>query len=627
MISATRSPCRRRSRGAEMPRWAPLALAAALWPGAASAQQAKEPEPPPPPPQYQVDFRADRVDIEPDSSELQLSGNVVVTVARYRIVSDKLSLSRGPRGLEVEGEGEIALCPCEDAPLTLGFQAVTVAPPTDVLLAQPTVRVGGVPLLWLPYLWLRARHLLGFIPPWLEWRGEDGLLIGAGVHLPTGGRSYRGRAAAFDLRAAGYVQGGARVDALLDTSAQRTRVVWDHLEKSALRVESLGAAIGEEASAAWVADLSRGPRGQRYPSSLDQAARRYDRVALSVGQAGDVIGGVGLRAIDRRAGDLDSLGSVGPHLHLGAGTELGSGAALDAALDVGSLRSTTQSRSDATLAVDLELQAPTGALALGGALRQRLRAGARGNDSRAALEQGWFPHASLPLQRDYGGVRHLLEPIVNGAHVLSLGSERLPGFEDAWPGEEPRAAERGQEVWALGAGLKNGLGSSRRAVTLLAMAGLVGADELAPGVAAELASDLGYLGASLQASARDEQASGLGRLRFGALDGLRVVARGEASTEGGGGAAQWLLPDNWDSPAPVLGERGVSLGGELAIPWTSWLTSEFSGDYDPEAERLLAVSSSLGYRHTCGCVSATAWAGHRVGREGFDAWLGIDLLP
>ncbi|HVJ19760.1 MAG TPA: hypothetical protein VM686_30295, partial [Polyangiaceae bacterium] len=331
-----------------------IAFAVALAPGAVRAQQQKEPEKPPPP-QYQVDFRADRVDIEPDSSELQLSGNVVVTVARYRIESQKLSLSRGPRGLEVDGAGEVALCPCEDAPVTLGFQAATVAPPTDVLLAQPTVRVGGVPLLWLPYLWLRARDRVGLIPPWLEWRGDDGLLIGAGAHLPTGGKSYRWRAAALDLRAAGYIQGGARVDGLLDTASSRTRVVWDHLDQSALRLEALGSKdIGDGAALTWVADANRGARGRRYPSSLDQAARRYDRLLIGVGHAGDVIAGVGLRATDERAGPIDSLGSVGPRLHFGAGGELARGAAADAAVELTSARSALGSQSEATLDLGLD---------------------------------------------------------------------------------------------------------------------------------------------------------------------------------------------------------------------------------------------------------------------------------
>ena len=71
-----------------------------------------------------MDFRADRVEVEPETFELELHGNVVVKVARYRIKSEELSLSRGPRGLEVDGEGEVALCPCAEAPITLGFQSV-----------------------------------------------------------------------------------------------------------------------------------------------------------------------------------------------------------------------------------------------------------------------------------------------------------------------------------------------------------------------------------------------------------------------------------------------------------------------------------------------------------------------
>ncbi len=53
---------------------------------------------PPPAPEYRVDFRADRVEVEPETFELELHGNVVVKVARYRIKSEELSLSRGPRG-------------------------------------------------------------------------------------------------------------------------------------------------------------------------------------------------------------------------------------------------------------------------------------------------------------------------------------------------------------------------------------------------------------------------------------------------------------------------------------------------------------------------------------------------
>jgi hypothetical protein len=225
------------------------------------------------------------------------------------------------------------------------------------------------------------------------------------------------------------------------------------------------------------------------------------------------------------------------------------------------------------------------------------------------------------------GTRHVVEPLLAGAHVVSVGGEPVAGLEEPWPGQAARVSSRGQQVAAGGIGLRNTLGAARRGVSLLGVAGLVGADSAEPAAALELSSDLGAFGLALEGTAEGERAAGVGSLRLGEVDGLNLSGHAEASTEGGAGAAQWLLPDNWQSPAPLLAEGGVSVGGGVAVPWTKSLRSELLGDYDVGAERLLAVRSTLGYWHPCGCISALAWAGQRVGRAGFDAWLGVDLLP
>ncbi len=602
-------------------------LVAALLPLNAGAQKAAETAPAPPP-EYQVNFRADRVDIEAESAELRLSGRVVVTVSRYRIESEKLSLARGPRGLEVRGSGEVALCPCEDAPITLGFQAATVAPPTDVLLEQPTVRVGGVPVFWLPYLWLRARDRLGLLPPWVEWRGEDGLLVGGGAHLPLGGRSYRQRASALDLRAASYLEGGVRVDALVDASASRTRVVWDHLEQTALRVESSGSsAIGDAAHAAWSADALRGARARRDPSSLDQSARRYDRAALTVAHAGALSAGLGVQATDTRGGELDDVGVAGPRLHLGGGGELGAGSFADAGLDVTSLRLPAGHRSDVRGELELEFEAPAAPLAIGADVRQRVLFRARDGGGESALEHGLFPRVSLPLVRRFGELSHYVEPVLSGGHLLAERSApSLPGSE-RWPGQSSLLGGRGQQLWVAGAGLGNAFGSARRSLSLFVGGGFVGSDELKPGVGAELSSDFDWLGLSVRGATYDDRAMSVARARLGRSDGLHLGARADASTAGGSAEAQWLLPDAWESSSAWLLERGLSVGGDAGVPWTSWLSSQVGADYDATSARLLGVDSSLAYSHPCGCLSATAWAGHRLGRGGFDAWLSVDLLP
>jgi hypothetical protein len=123
--------------------------------------------------EHTVDFRADRVEIAPDAGSLALSGSVVVRLARFRLTSEAVKLSRSPRGVHVEGKGELGLCACAKPPVTFGFQGADLAPPTDVLLQGATLRVASVPVFWSPYLWLRAPERTGVLPPSLAYRGED----------------------------------------------------------------------------------------------------------------------------------------------------------------------------------------------------------------------------------------------------------------------------------------------------------------------------------------------------------------------------------------------------------------------------------------------------------------------
>jgi hypothetical protein len=583
---------------------------------------------PPPAPEYRVDFRADRVEVEPETFELELHGNVIVKVARYRIKSEELSLSRGPRGLEVDGEGEVALCPCAGAPVTLGFQSLTVAPPTDVLLESPTVRLGGVPVLWLPFLWLRAKDRLGLLPPWVEWRGEDGLLVGAGAHVPFEGRSARGRVSALDLRAGGYFEGGARVDASLDLATSRTRVVWDKLDGAALRIDSAGQkTLTDGPVIAWYGDTLRGDRARRYPSSLDQASRRYDRLGLSVASADRLVYGAGFGSTAARGSDFDDFGAVGPGLHFGGGGPLGSDSSADVAFDVSTLRTDSGAESQLGAEALFELETPAAPFSVGATLRQRALVSTTEAASGSVLTSGLFPRVSLPLMRRYEPFTHVIEPEIAAAQIVSVTSG-APSL--AASPELPGASTRGDDglsLWVARAGVENTLGGLDNAVSLLLTGGLVGGDDAEPAGAMQLRSDLGPLGLSLQGTVEEDGATGIGRARVGKREGLHVGAHGEARTESSSAAAQWLLPDAWDSPAPFLARSGVSAGGDLAVPVGEAWEGQVGGDFDVSTSDLLAVYGSIAFHHPCGCLGATAWAGHRRGRDGFDAWLSVDLLP
>src|SRR6188768_885636 len=188
--------------------------------------------------EFRVDFSARHLAVDAELGELSLSGDVEVTVGRYRLGGERVRLKRGPRGIGVEGGGDIAFCSCPNPPVTLGYSSVTIAPPSDVLIKHAVLRAGGVPIFWLPYLWLRSPDRLGLIFPSVEWRGEDGLLLGSGVHVPFDSNQGRPAARALDIGAFGYVNGGARVEARLFTPQSTSFVRWDYTDGSALSIDA-----------------------------------------------------------------------------------------------------------------------------------------------------------------------------------------------------------------------------------------------------------------------------------------------------------------------------------------------------------------------------------------------------
>ena len=50
-------------------------------------------------------------------------------------------------------------------------------------------------------------------------------------------------------------------------------------------------------------------------------------------------------------------------------------------------------------------------------------------------------------------------------------------------------------------------------------------------------------------------------------------------------------------------------------------------DVDLDAHSLLAVRGLARYRHPCGCFGLGVVAAHRVGRDGVDVTLSVDVTP
>jgi hypothetical protein len=103
---------------------------------------------------------------------------------------------------------------------------------------------------------------------------------------------------------------------------------------------------------------------------------------------------------------------------------------------------------------------------------------------------------------------------------------------------------------------------------------------------------------------------GAGRRGFNPL-AARALATGTAAEPSGG----WLATEGWTGGAEVAARLARSVGARI------------SADEDLTTRTLLQVRGSLGYAHPCRCIAIDGFVGKRLGREGVDVWVSIDLAP
>jgi hypothetical protein len=573
--------------------------------------------------EFRVDFSARHLEVDADLGELSLSGDAEVTVGRYRLGGDRVRLKRGPRGIGVEGGGDIAFCSCDDPPVTLGYSSVTIAPPSDVLIQNAVLRTGGVPLFWLPYLWLRSPDRVGLIFPSAEWRGDDGLLLGSGVHVPFDSNQGRPALRALDVSGFGYTKGGARVEARLLTPQSTSQLRWDYRDGTALGVDA-HAAVSGRAAAIWAydADASLGARGRTALSSLEAAARRYDHARFGVASTGNALFALGAAADAPRGAWLDDPLSMGPFALLSTGGALGDRSSFG--LDLGAATTVVAGagRRDNQKTRGLERGSIESAQAAGPTL---LRAGAFEQAEllsdpvqalskvRAGVGLAW----SLPLLRRFGAFSHLVSPELLGR------AER-----QYWDGVgENRLLSTGGITSALGNGPRGGAGRVRLA------AGFGGRPEaLEPLTQASLSTDTRLFGVRLTGvgEPRSRAAEAIARLRLGARGGTALTSYAEARTSRAPATAPAyesgdVLPTFQD--VGLYDREGLTTGADLTLALGSVLMVGGGADADPVDGDVLAVRSFLRYRHACGCVALGAFGSARKGRGGFDAGLSLDLMP
>lgn len=576
-----------------------------------------------------VRFSADRLELDPKLSRLELRGNVFVAFDRYRLRGEHLRVQKTLRGVEVDGSGRVAFCPCDNPPVTVGFTWARVAP-TDLVLENPVLRVGGVPVLWLPYLWMRSPRRVGLLPLKVAWRGDDGLLLGSGVHVPVG------EADDLDVHAAGYLKGGVDIETRLSTKTTDSVVRWDYLDESLLALDLRGAVVpAPGATLAWSADALRGPRALAGPILLEEAALRHDRARGAVGVADGVTSlGLTLTADSPRGGAFRTMGPVGPGLHAGIGSALGRSSSIDADVDVVTLRE--PSAAATTLIVhhgEARADARAGAVMVGVQAASRAAITLDDTASGFAGTVGAGGQISAPLVKRFGGRDSPWEHWVTPFVAADGGTTRWEA-----PSVAPPVAANGA-FGVLSPGLRTTVGevSGRRTALSASIRGGGFASADAPGrsfVAFVGSGDLrpfSFRQESVVVSSGSLAALHLFNARLGASNGAFVSARVVEGTGvvplltrlaiAGGGAA-------WDGPwVSWFDGAGSAIGGSLGIPWARFLRSTADADYDASNKILLGVRGSLGYLHPCGCLKVTLWGAERLGRNGFDSYVAVDLAP
>jgi hypothetical protein len=578
-----------------------------------------------------VRMHAENVAFDPQERSIELDGDVRIDAAPFHLRSKHIKLARSKYGIEADGDGRLAFCPCLGTPLTIEFEKAIVAPPGELFLKSPKLEFYGVPVMYLPWFWMRSAEKVGVLPPELAYRGHDGMYLGDGLHLPWKERG--GAKEALDLRGGAYLVGGVVADGRLMTPVGTTHVRWDRLRgDDGFSVDARGATE----DVAWDADVLRGKRAVVMTSELDAAAKPYDRAAAAAqAGAGPIVAQTGMRAVTRRGGDLTTIEATGPFAALRSSG--GQGVfTWDATLEGGALsqmRTMTVTYGRAELGGAAQTHAGPIALAVsaraaGDVADEDVRSG---SDGAAAARV----RAGLPLERMYtpgsdddphdrnDPVQHLIEPFIEGALLHAKGQSLLGTL----PGRGIAAVNGTAPITDAGFTTTLGRWAARTAVTLGASGGLAYGDHASVLLRTRGAATTHLLGLSAESGHTKDGHAVSARARLGPAEGLRITANVAARDKIDPVLARALVDAPLEPAAGFLSSTGTTGGAALVVPWSHAVTTSVGADGDANAKELVAIRGGLDLRDRCGCVTLHANGAHRIGREGVDIWLTLDFAP
>jgi hypothetical protein len=575
-----------------------------------------------------VEFTSHTLVLDPDTRELTLTGDARLVAGRYHVRGERLVLSWPTSELRLEGGARVSWCACEPAPVALRFERLTLSEVGTLDLSQPVLELAGIPVLWAPWLRLEPPERFGLLPLELAWRGDDGLFVGAGVHVPlAGGASYA------QLSGGAFTAGGFAIAlaAASPTSASWAR--WEELSGSGLWLDLRGSVAPEGGpGVAWVADAIRGRRGVLGTPELGRAARSSDRARVTLaGSAHGLVYGLAARADTRRGGTLRSIDVAGPELDLGYGAPLGDWGSAELSLAAQQLYTPARSLSLATQRSALLLTHPIAVFSVlaSAALESQARLGQSawyGGDASARLRLG-LPLVRRSAQQPFAARSvHWLEPFVDASAgtVATSGRPELGYFSQAREGALASAV--------AGVATQHGDPSRRRAARLELRAGaaLDGAARWYPGSSWQGGVDAELARASSDGAftTRDRGWLSATRLELGPADGLELAGYIEGRSGAELPIAGLLDPSRrrglW---TPWFAIAGWSSGGELRVPVGQHWRAALGADADLSNERWLARAARVEYEAPCGCLSAAVSVQQRAGRGGIDAALSLELRP
>jgi hypothetical protein len=556
-----------------------------------------------PPP---IEVRADRIDGALDLSDVTLEGRVDVRAGRFRLTAPRLRLRRDGTDVIAEGPARLSPCGCDDPPLALDVGRATLDDDGGVVMRDASLVLGGTRVLPLPWFALRSERQLGLVPPRLEWRGQDGALVGVGAHVPL----WRG--AGVDVEPAAYLSGGGEVVGTFHTDRSRLAARFDR--KNGDLASARGA--GSVSDVRWDVDAIRGDRARSGTLDLDGAARTFDRGAVSARVVGVE---VGARMVAPRGA---SGGVFGPRVAVSRAWSSGGwlGAmAVDASTVAASASTTHVARLDATLS-GVDRAGPV-RMAIEG---QGTAAGWITGD-RSVLDAAGMvrPSVSVPLARRYGPTLHVVEPTLAVPIVGGRGAAPELGLAAA----SSSAGVVTGFAAAPGASIGTSVGDEAGYVHGALGVGALVADERRGMARGELAIELPWLRGRAEAAATGRDA---GVATAGVIVGPRRGPQLDAAAEGRARvepvAAQALAPGMPGPVVPWLATEGWSarVGGSVPI---GAFRAGGGASWDVTARTRLAERVQLGYAHPCGCLAVGAVIGHRLGRTGPDAMLVLSLGP